>query len=310
MKKNFFYLAMAACVALCNLSCSGSDDGGGSQDPIDPLAYASKAVAYVLSEGTVNAEGGNASLTAINFTEAGKAVIEITENGKKKFATYNVKIDGNTYTITDDKGNVTGVVTSSASRNVKSATVNVNITVTIGGVTYVFTTNSAAADVQYDTMTGGDALTKIARTWKVDNMKLTLESEDKDFKSLSMIEYSGKLSAFVAEVKARDTGFSDEDIARLDKEIKSLTLDKTGMFDIEYTDGSSDVAVWSWKDGNYANIALKLKDSEAGNKFIQDNTNIAVSFADNKCRFLMVTTLERSGKLPFVATLNVVMSAK
>ena len=136
MKKNFIYLAMAACVALCNLSCSGSDDDGGSQNPINPLEYASKAVAFQLSDGDVTATAGSgASLTALNFTEAGKAIIEITENGKKKFVTYNVKIEGNTYTITNDNGQQIGVVTSDVTRGTQAATINVNITVTINGVT-------------------------------------------------------------------------------------------------------------------------------------------------------------------------------
>ena len=308
MKKNFFYLAIAACVALCNLSCSGSDDGGGSQNPINPLEYASKAVAFHLSDGDVPATSSSgASLTALNFTEAGKAVIEITENGKKKFVTYNVKIEGNTYTITDDNGRVIGTVTSDVTRGTKTAVINVKITVVINGVTYVFNTESAEADMQYATMTGGNNLVNIARTWRIRNMKLTLESDDPSFMSLAMTESSGKLSAFVAEVKKRDTGFSNTDIDKLNKEIKSVTLDQTGMFDIEYTDGRSDVANWRWTNGNYSNIALELKDSEAGNKFIQDNTKITVAFADGLCRFTLVTTIDRSNKQPFVGTLNIVM---
>ena len=141
-------------------------------------------------------------------------------------------------------------------------------------------------------------------------MKLTLESDDPDFVSLSMTENSGKLSAFVNEVKKRDTGFSNEDIDKLNKEIKSVTLDQTGMFDIEYTDGRSDVANWRWTNGNYSNIALELKDSEAGNKFIQDNTQISVEFSNNLCKFMLVTTLDRDNKKPFVGTLNIVMEPK
>lgn len=311
MKKNFIYLAMAACVVLCNLSCSGSDDDGGSTTPISALEYANQAVSFIIADGDVTATTSDgASLTAMNFTEAGKAVFEVTENGKKKFVTYNVKIEGNTYTITDDNGRLIGTVTSNVTRGTKSAVINVNITVIINGVTYTFNTNNAEADMQYATMTGGDNLVNIARTWKVQSMKLTLESEDPDFPSLSMTEKSGKLSAFVDEVKKRDTGFSNKDIDKLNKEIKSVTLDQTGMFDIEYADGSSDVATWRWSGGNYSNIALELKDSEAGNKFIQDNTKIVVAFDNDLCRFTLVTTLDRDGKKPFVGTLNIVLQPK
>jgi len=311
MKKHFFYFAMAACIALCNISC-GSDDGGGSGEPINPLEYANQAVAFIVSDGTVTATAGssNASLTALNFTEAGKAVLEITENGEKKFVTYNVKIEGTTYTIYDDNGKVIGTVQSNVTRGSKSATININITIIVNGQTYTFTTNSADATMQYATMTGGNNLTNIARTWVVKNMKLTLESADPDFVALSMTVQSGKLSAFVQEIKRRDTGFSDSDIDKLNKEIKSLTLDQTGMFDIEYTDGGSDVATWSWKGTNYANIALQLKNSAAGNKFIQDNTNITVTLTSTLCNFMFVTKIERSGKEPLIGSLQVAMQPK
>ncbi len=311
MKKNFFYLAIAACVALCNISC-GSDDGGGSGEPIKPLEYANQAVAFIVNNGTVTASEGdsNTSLTAMNFTEAGKAVLEITENGQKKFVTYNVKIEGNTYTITDDNGKVIGTVQSNVTRGSKSAVININIKITVNGQTYTFTTNSADATMQYATMTGGNNLATIARTWVVKNMKLTVESADPDFVSISMTEQSGKLSSFVAEIKKRDTGFSDSDIDKLNKEIKSLTLDQTGMFDIEYTNGGSDVATWSWKGNNYANIALELKNNEAGNKFIQNNTNITVTLTSKLCNFMFVTQIERRGKEALIGTLQVAMEPK
>ena len=62
--------------------------------------------------------------------------------------------------------------------------------------------------------------------------------------------------------------------------------------------------------GNYSNIALELKDSEAGNRFIQDNTKITVAFNEGLCRFTLVTTIERDNKQPFVGTLNIVLEQK
>ena len=209
-----------------------------------------------------------------------------------------------------DNGTKIGTVKSSVTRGSQSATINVDITITIGNDTYVFQTNSAAADMQYESMVGGDALDNIARTWTVKNMKLTLESADPSFKSLSMTEQSGKLSAFVSEVEKRDTGFDSEDLDKLKKEIKSFTLDKTGLFTIEYSDGDVDAATWKWNGGNYSNIALELKDSEMGNKFIQNNSSVNIEFNDNLCKFTLTTTLDREGKQPFVATLNIVLQPK
>lgn len=312
MKKTFIYLAMAACIAVCNISCGSDDDGavGGSAKTLPTPTYADKAAAFKISKDVVKNNAG-ASLTAMNFTESGKAFLEVTENdGSKRYAAYNVTISGDTYTIMKDNGTKIGTVKSSVTRGSQSATINVDITITIGNEIYVFQTNSAAADMQYESMVGGDALDNIARTWTVKNMKLTLESADPNFKSLSMTEQSGKLSAFVSEVEKRDTGFDSEDLDKLKKEIKSFTLDKTGLFTIEYVDGEVDAATWRWNGGNYSNIALELKDSEMGNKFIQNNSSVNIEFSDNLCKFTLTTTLEREGKQPFVATLNIVLQPK
>lgn len=308
--KKILYFAIVAFVAMCNISCgsdssSSSDTGSKLPEP----TYADKAVAFKIHKDVVAANG--ASLTAMNFTESGKAIIEVTkEDGKLEYATYNVNISGNTYTITDNSGKQIGVVKSSATRGSTSTTINVSITFTLNGITYMFSTDSAVADMQFASMVGGEMLKQVARTWTVKNMKLTLESEDPDFKSLSMTEQSGNMGVFVSEVKKRDTGFSDADIEEMRKDIKSITLDQTGMFCIEYTEGGSDVATWRWDKGNYSNIAIELKDDEMGNKFIQDNTKIGVNITNTLCTFNLVTTLERTGKKPFTATLNLVMQPK
>lgn len=312
MKKTFIYLALAACIAVCNISC-GSDDDGGSTNPGPSLptpTYADKAAAFKINKDVV--KDGAASLTAINFTESGKAFLEVTTAlGAKEYAAYDAIIskDGSTYTIMSNNL-VLGTVKSNATRGSKSATINIDITIYIGDAIYVFKTESADAQMEYESMTGGNALDNIARTWTVKNMKLTLESADPDFKSLSMTVQNGRLSDFVSEVKQRDTGFDSEDLDKLNKEIKSFTLDKTGLFTIEYSDGDVDAATWSWSGGNYSNIALNLKDSEMGNKFIQNNSKVTVDFNDNLCKFNLTTTLEREGKKPFVATLNIVLQPK
>ena len=282
-----------------------------SQDSIDLVEYINQDVSFVISEGIITATSNNeACLTAMNFTDYGKAIIEVTENGKKKFVIFNVKAEDSKYSITDDTGQILGTVTGYVRPGTTKAIINVSITISINGITYVFSKNSAEADMQYATMTGGNNLVNIARTWRIRNMKLTLESDDPSFMSLAMTESSGKLSAFVAEVKKRDTGFSNTDIDKLNKEIKSVTLDMTGLFVIEYTDGGIDAATWRWNNSSFSNIAIKWKNSECGNKFIQDNTRIAVDFNNNLCRLTCSTTINRENKRAFVVTLNIVMEPK
>ena len=304
MKKFFFYFAIAATVALCVVSCGSEDDDYVTSKPVYDLpVYANKAAAFTISNGLASEQNANAKLTGMNFTESGKAIFEVTESGVKKYATYNVKIEGSTYNIISDNGNNIGTVVSTTTRGGSSSTVNVDVTFEINGVTYTYkTTDPVAAQMTYDSMSGGDNLNNIARTWKPKSMKLTLEG---DITPLSMIEYSGKLSSFVEEIKKRDTGFSPSDIDELNKDVKSITFDKTGMFCIEYIEGSCDVANWKWSDSNYANIALKLKEKTMGNKFIQDNSKISVRFTTNTCLITLSTQLIGGSNNHYTATLQV-----
>ncbi|MBR6444824.1 MAG: hypothetical protein IKS94_00060, partial [Prevotella sp.] len=128
MKKKLFFLAMAAFVAMSNTSCgSDSDDGGSGNDntqvTLPKPVYADEAVAFTLQKDNVSNKF--VSLTGLNITESGKAVIEVTtDENKKKFVSYDVKIEGDTYTISKN-GKETGKVkvVSSASR----ATPSVNL---------------------------------------------------------------------------------------------------------------------------------------------------------------------------------------
>jgi hypothetical protein len=94
MKKNFFYLALAALVTMGMTACSSDDEDEVVQpDPVNlPLpANAEKAVEYILptAMNAKNSTTGNAeeapSLRGINFSESGKIVLELlsADGGKR-----------------------------------------------------------------------------------------------------------------------------------------------------------------------------------------------------------------------------------
>ena len=321
MKKTLFFFAVAACVAFANISC-GSDDGGsggggGSIPTLDPPSMTEQAARYGITDLAIDkTEAGlpvNALLTGINVTESGKAVVEFLLHGKKKCATYDVQLTGDVYVMTDGnkvvgKFSMAKPVAKAPTRADSQAQMYITLEIEVPGVGVLkFDTAETPGVVSkmVDAIkAGGTSLTNIARTWKVAQMKLSL---DGDITPLSMLEESGKLSVFVEEINKRNTGFSKEDIAKLNKEIKSITLDKNGMLSIAYTEGLSDAANWNWDAADFSKIGIQLQDSEMGNKFLSDNSSINVRFNSVGCTFTLTTNLEGSNKNKYIATLVLVL---
>ena len=306
MKKKLFFLAMAAFVAMSNVSCgSDSDDNGGGNDntqvTLPKPVYADEAASFTLEKGKVTDE--LVSLTSLNFTESGKAVIGVTTGeGKKKFVSYDVKIEGDTYTISKN-GQLKGKVINVGSRATSSVKLTINLAVEIpflGTFTFI-TTDPVVAQKVVETITTTVNTTNIARTWKVQTMKLTCEG-DVDF---SMTEKSGNLAVFVKEAQDRGANLTEEEQAELSKTIYGMTLDKTGMFSIEYGDGTTEVCSWKWTSANQEQLMLTLRDSEFGNKFMSDKSSIAVKFSTGGCTFTLTTNITGSKK--YKATLVIVM---
>lgn len=322
MKKTLFFFAVAACVAFANISC-GSDDGGsggggGSIPTFDPPSMTEEAAKYEITDFEINrTEEGvpvTATLMGVSVTESGKVVVEFLLNGRVRCATYNVALTGDVYVITDSNNKVVGKfsmaksVAMAPTRADSPIQMNITIEIEVPGLgTLKFDTAETpivVSKVVDAIKAGGTSLTNIARTWKVAQMKLSL---DGDITPLSMLEESGKLSVFVAEIKKRDTGFSEADIDKLNKEIKSITLDKNGMLSIEYTEGLSDAAVWNWDAADFSKIGIELRDSEMGNKFLSDNSSINLRFNNVGCTFTLTTNLEGYNHNNYIATLVLVL---
>ena len=319
MKKNFFYLAMAMCVAMCTLSCGSDDDdnGGGStpqQYTYTKQKYADEATAFTIEEDhlistTETSFGETASLTAINFTESGKAIFETTfkqTNGKKnvKYTTCDYDISGNTYTVKEDGKEIGTIVNNGTRAASEGVMITINLKLKIGGVEYPFITDTPVDAVHMlEGLAASDGLTNITRTWKVSRMVLTLRFDKGDDPSVKVD--GGKLSKF--QILAEDNGIilKEEDRTALNREILGITLDKQGLFTITYSDKYNDAANWTWQAGsNGGKINLRLKDEEMGNKFLENTTTIEAEYAgDNKINLYLTTRLE-SDKCTAIMILN------
>ena len=305
MKKNFFYFAMALCVALCTVSC-GSDDDGDSAPSYTPQKYEKEATAFTLGNNVASVTQGNEtiSITGLNFTESGKAIIETThmKEGKTtvKYSTYDAEINGNEYIIKDGANKI-GTVVNNGTRSSEGVEITINITLSFD-VT-IKPANAVKAVHMLEVIAASQGLTNITRTWQVERMKLTLDfDDDQDF---STEVTGGSLKPFQDLAKEHNIILTEKDRTALNRTIVGLTLDKFGLFTVTYSDKFNDAAQWSWAVGsNDSKIKITLKDEEMGNKFLNSNANIDVKYPGDDKLILKVTVRLDEDKCTAYSTFN------
>ena len=315
MKKYLFFFAMAACVAISNVSCGSDADTSGlppqGQEAVLPIpAAASQAASYVFATDTASAvKAGDVILKAVNFTESGKAIIEVVTDAGAKFVTYNAALANGVYTLTDDQNNTIGTITDPTSRAGSSATLDINIVITIPGIGEITFHPASPVAVQkfVETIAASTVTNNLCRTWTVTQMNITLDGDV----DLAMIENSGNLKVFADEAQKQGAGLTADEMDALNKTFKGITLDKNGLFSIEYYENadrsvSSEACTWYWTDEAAQKLQLRLRDGSVfGNKFLSDATTIKADFTPAGAAFTLNTTI--SGSKTYKATLTIVL---
>ena len=285
MKKIFYYFAMAACVTLSITAC-GSDD----EDYVAPKvtvelplpAYASEALSYDDIAGVTSA---GTPLNGVNFTEGGKAILEI---GGEYYA-FDYTLANGLYTLTDN-GKAIGTVKENISRGVTSegTTIEISINVTINGVTYSFNSANAAANkVTASEMISNTNLNNIARTWELKSMALALDGDVSMMKRYD----NGDLSQLAKDANENGAGLTPDEMAELYKVIKSIEFCKNGKFYICYQEnGQEKIVAAEWSSVTFENF--NIKEFSEVNKFINSDSSIDVVFNEvGGCLFTFKTTI-------------------
>ena len=321
MKKNLFFYAMAFCLAVCNVACgsdneednNGNNNNGNNGKVIPAPVNAANAVAYTIPSNAAPAKNSDlinkdgvhitASLTGINITESEKAIIEVTTkddsgNTKLKYVTFDTELNGNIYTVKDG-GKVIGKIEkkpASRTRGTSNVELVFNLKFTINSITGVLefvAEDPITAKAMEEYISNSNNLTSIARTWKIDGMKLVLDFRDKSKTDASTtVETGGDLREFITLADDNGVSLSEKDRADLSKTIESITIDKNGQFTLTYEGRESDVANWNWVSGsNESKLQITLKDKDMGNKFLDNDSKIEVEYhPETKTINLALTT--------------------
>lgn len=286
MKKNIFYMAMAACVAFANVACSNDDDKADNYTPtLNTPKYENEAVAFTIPEASaanITTSVANApAMTGVNITESGQAVFEL--GGGKTFKTYKItSISDDTYTL--ENGTIKKVSSAAApTRGTSSVMLIINVIIELeNGQSCSYNTGDGAVSVEATTSSESSSVeNNLCRTWKIQGVTIEYQEDGEDavFREFD----NGNLREVAEYANDQGAGLTNDELAELDRIISNVVVDKSGLIVINYTNRPSDAAKWSWANNEQTQLNIKLKDSEMGNKFLNDNTTIGIAFKDKRC---------------------------
>ena len=145
-----------------------------------------------------------------------------------------------------------------------------------------YNTGEDAVSVEATTSSEGSSVeTNLCRTWKIQGVTIEYQEDGEDavFREFD----NGNLKEVADYANDQGAGLTSSELAELDRIISNVVVDKSGLIVINYTNRASDAAKWSWANNEQTQLKIKLKDSEMGNKFLNDNTTIGIAFKDKRC---------------------------
>lgn len=320
--KKYFIFAAAALVALCNVSCSSDDSGFSDFTPpseavIPEPETAKNATAFTIPAASQpTATDGSTKLEQVDITESSKAVIKVDFNGDAKYLTFDTKYrkEGNKeiydlFKNDQKKGTIESLVAVSAAPRRSLNLNNIKITLVVeipndnGTTTTVSFPETTVTDAQQTQEAASTTQTvNICRTWTIEQMSLSLKDLKKPGTSkvtdCTISTQGGNLKTLADEAQKNSAGLTDKEYKDLCKVIKGITLTKAGQLSIEYDNGLTDACTWAWGNTEQSVVTIKSEKGENfGNKFLNDDSRIGVTFfTSGIAQFYITTTIDSNNK--------------
>lgn len=305
--------------AMCMTACGSDDDDNTDNGKLNEVNLptpknADNAAQYTLAtpmkcvvlEGEPVHEDAP-QLQTIDITESCELMLELCHPISKQIQYFKEKatLKDNVYTVNGTKVKGTVKVVNNASRVTRGASAQLEVNLAVKFTeTEVYTyTNEEGQTVEVTetkTLTGDEAMNKLAHTWIVKAVILELHSSDVD--AIERWDATNGLinleTTVLKEVLDRGVVLTEDEQTELKKTVKSITITGSHLLSIDYENASPDVANWEWANADKTKIRIHLKDDKMGNKFIQDATAIDFEFySGNYCNMAMSTTfIDNSGK--------------
>ncbi len=326
MNKKFLSVAFAAFAAFAITACSSDDDNNSSESGNQTVTLvkpvnADKAAEITLVTplvASLSTTDNKPFLDEIDITEDDRMLFKLTDPSTNKPVYILEKVNqvgNNSYTLNGTKAKGVVTILGASSRTTRASS-SISLLVELAlvlpdGSTVSF--NSPKSDANKNTTTGSGVKTEdyLCRTWSINGATLDLVSTDiKAYKEFFSVNGVFKMAQIREEAILRGVSFTAKEKEDLDREITSITVTNGKKFIISYKNGAEDVATWNWTDSGQTAIKLTMKSSDMGNKFINDNTKLSITFKGNQCNMKMVINFDDSAKKKWDATLMMNLQGK
>ncbi len=325
MKKNLFLLAILSLMAATFVACTSDDDGGndpgqGSEGvalPTPKFANMAQEIRFVEPvEASSDPKLGKypPKMNAFFITEDGNVIFELevadeadgTDQGetKKTFVDAPLKsFDGKNVVLDKNLGRITITeVTRAASVPVEVSMEVKNDIPGYSSVSFV-----VPDDAPVDAYRGSNpvqnstpSVNNLCRTWTVLGSIIDLVGDVTVYK-----EFTGcNLKEICDEAIKHGATMTADERAQFNKSIRTVTVTKTGLFTLNYSDGTLDAADWKWTDSSMTAFTIKFRDDDMGNKFFDNDTKVDVAFKDDRCNLKCSTKITGDKNYNAVLTLQ------
>lgn len=285
MKKLVYFTVIAAAL----LAASSCQEKPIDQPEVLPApANAANAKKLVLSDNALN-------IKSIEFTEAGRYLIAFLEvapvssaptkaaGDMLSYLTGSYTVSGNTYKL----------------QGFGSVTIDGNgVTVNPDNGTQINTTFSDATQNP-----GSDIYTTVARTWKVDNSRITVNA---DGKNVTVTKPGCDLPSVAAELVQKGVKINPDRVAGYT--VKDVIFTKSKTFAVEFTGQNPFVGEFDLKADNTFSYDFE---GNSGNDFFNASSNGSVNYVaeDNQLVFSVNAVLKNSdGSKTYSGTVTMYMS--
>jgi hypothetical protein len=303
MNKYFMMVAIAATALLTTTACSSDNDnnGNGPSTSILPAPdNAEKAGKIIMDTETPAAAASSEAIKSkfklkeLWLSEGGLLTVSLYTPGQqqKTFISEKAIRNGNVYTVNGK--NLQGTVElAEATRSFAPKFLKFNLKTMVSNgdfVQFVF----EGDDFQFSQgQSTGQATATICRLWNINAITLKITSEgtqpfSKTYKSSNAgVDFRPAL----ADAKENGVSLTEEEEKEFERTASHIDLSNNKVFQILYADHTPDVAKWAWEDTAKTKFSITLENSDMGNKFINNDTEVSSEFNGNLCNLSMKTKI-------------------